>query len=123
MFVEMGFNRCRLALQAEREKALSRATPNPAMAVEKTSLAAQPVSSDDSTATTPFFETPTEVPILPAHKDDKGKEKKTAPSGLRGKRGLKGDKVESQRKRAAPSSRLPTVAESGETTALVVHTP
>lgn len=112
-----------MALMAEREKAIGNTTPNPAAAVEKTSLIALPISSGDAIATTPSVDTPTEVPVAPSRKEDKGKGKKTASSWPRGKRPYEGGEVESQRKKAAQSPRLPTVAESDEATALVIHTP
>lgn len=49
-------NRRRLAVQAEREKALSKSAPNPTVTIEKMSLTALPVSSDDATATTPSLD-------------------------------------------------------------------
>lgn len=117
------FSKRRLALLAEREKAISDVTPNPAVAVEKASLIAIPASSGDATATTPSVDTSMEVPATPSKKDDKGKGKKTISSGPRGKRPYEGGEVESQRKKATQGPRLATVAESDEMMALIVHTP
>lgn len=83
--MDSSFSKRRLALLAEREKAISDVTPNPAVAVEKASLIAIPASLGDATATTPSVDTSMEVPTAPSKKDDKGKGKKTISFGPRGK--------------------------------------
>lgn len=112
-----GFNRRRLALMTEREKAIGNITPNPVVAVEKTSLTTLPASSDD--ATTPSSDTSTEIHVVLPRKDDKGKGNRIVP---RSKRSHEGGELESQRTKTAQSPRLPIVVESEETTALIVHT-
>lgn len=123
-FTEMAssFSKRHLALLAERKKAISNITLNPAVAVEKASLIAIPASSGDATATTPLVDTSTEAPVTLSKKDDKGKGKKIVSSGPKGKRHHKGGEVESQRKKATQSPRLATIAEFDETMTLIIHT-
>lgn len=79
------FSKRRSTLLSIREKAIGKSTPNPAQAIDKTSLNATLASSEDATNATPPIETPVEVPDAPANRLDKGKGKKTVSSGPRGK--------------------------------------
>lgn len=75
------------ALLSIREKVIGESTPNPAQAIDKTSVNAAPASSEDATNATPPIETPVEVPAAPANSPDKGKGKRLSPLVL-GEKGV-----------------------------------
>lgn len=107
------------ALRVDRETTISNIDPNPAHAVEKTSLVAAPISSGDATATL-SIDVSTEVPPTQSKKFDKSKEKNVASLTSKTKRVREATEVEGLWKKSSQGSRLATITEFEEIMALVV---
>lgn len=116
------FSKRRDSLLSQREKGIGESTPSPARAVEKTSLTAAPVSSEEATMT-PATTTPEEASAPLVTRTDRRKGKQAVGSSSRGKRSLEEAEEEgTPNKRQAYESRLPTVEEEEDDQPLaVVH--